>query len=60
MLRDADGTVRVSHETHRTGLFGREVWLRLLAAAGFRPRAAIEETTEDRPPRELFIGHRAP
>jgi trans-aconitate methyltransferase len=58
LLRDADGTVRVSHETHRTGLFGRDVWLRLLAGAGFRPRSVIEATTEDRPPRELFIGHR--
>ena len=57
VLRDADGSVRVVHETHRTGLFGRDVWLGLLAEAGFEPRAALEETTEDRPPRAV---HRPP
>jgi len=58
LLRDADGSVRVVHETHRTGLFGRDVWLRLLAGAGFEPEAVTEETSEDRAPRELFVGHR--
>jgi hypothetical protein len=58
LLRDADGSVRVVHETHRTGLFGREVWLRLLAGAGFEPSAVTEETTEERTPRELFVGRR--
>ena len=58
LLRDADGAVRVVHETHRTGLFGRETWLRLLAEAGFEPSAVTEQTTEDRTPRELFVGHR--
>jgi len=58
LLRDADGSVRVVHETHRVGLFGREVWLRLLADAGFEPAAVLEETTEDRTPREFFLGHR--
>jgi trans-aconitate methyltransferase len=58
LLRDADGTVRVVHETHRTGLFGRDAWLRLLAEAGFDPTTVTEETTEARTPRELFVGHR--
>jgi SAM-dependent methyltransferase len=58
LLRDADGSVRVVHETHRTGLFGRDVWLQLLADAGFDPEAITEQTTEDRTPRELFIGRR--
>jgi trans-aconitate methyltransferase len=58
LLRDADGSVRVVHETHRTGLFGRETWLRLLAEAGFEPSAVTEQTTEDRAPRELFVGRR--
>jgi SAM-dependent methyltransferase len=58
LLREADGTVRVVHETHRTGLFGREVWLGLLADAGFEPDAVVERTTEDRTPRELFVGRR--
>ena len=35
LLREADGSVRVVHETHRTGLFSREIWLRLIAEAGF-------------------------
>jgi SAM-dependent methyltransferase len=60
LLRDADGAVRTVHETHRTGLFGRDVWLRLLADAGFQPDAVTEETTEDRTPRELFVGRRPP
>ena len=58
VLRDPDGSVRVVHETHRTGLFGRETWLRLLAEAGFEPDAVIEETTEDRAPRVMFVGRR--
>ncbi|MDI1462683.1 methyltransferase domain-containing protein [Catellatospora sp. KI3] len=58
LLREPDGTVRSVHETHRTGLFGRGVWLRLLAEAGFDVRVVEEQTTEDRPPREFFTGHR--
>ena len=58
LLREADGTVRVVHETHRTGLFGRDRWLELLTDAGFEPQAVLERTTEDRPPRELFLAHR--
>jgi trans-aconitate methyltransferase len=58
LLRDTDGTVRVVHETHRTGLFSRDVWLHLLAEAGFEPEAVTEQTTEDRTPRELFVGRR--
>ena len=58
LLRDADGTVRLVHETHRNGLFDRSVWLRLLAEVGFEASALDEETTEDRHPRVLFVGHR--
>ncbi|MDP9405810.1 MAG: hypothetical protein M3O86_04295 [Actinomycetota bacterium] len=46
------------HETHRTGLFARDVWLRLLADVGFTPTAVTEETTEARTPREVFVGGR--
>lgn len=60
VLRDADGSARVVHETHRTGLFGRDTWLRVLADAGFEPEVVAEETTEDRTPRELFVGRRPP
>jgi SAM-dependent methyltransferase len=58
MLRDADGSIRVVHDTHRTGLFGRSVWLRRLADAGFEASAVPEDTTEDRTPRERFVGRR--
>jgi hypothetical protein len=58
LFREADGTMRVVHETHRTGLFGRDVWLQLLADVGFEPEAVPEETTEDRTPRDLFVGRR--
>lgn len=60
LLRDADGTVRMEHEIHRHGLFGTGEWLQLLADAGFDARAVPEETSEDRPPRTLFVGHRPP
>jgi SAM-dependent methyltransferase len=58
LLRDADGSVRSVHESHRLGLFDRGTWLRLLEAAGFEPRAVSEETSDDRMPRELFVGRR--
>lgn len=58
LLRDVDGSVRVVHETHRVGLFGREDWLRLLFDAGFDARPVTETTSEDRSPREFFVGHR--
>jgi SAM-dependent methyltransferase len=58
LLREADGTVHSAHETHRTGLFGRAVWLRLLADVGFAPSAVTEETSDERTPREVFLGHR--
>ncbi len=58
LLRETDGSVLVVRETHRMGLFSRYVWLALLADAGFRPEAVTEVTTEDRKPRELFLGHR--
>jgi len=56
LFRDADGAVRSVHETHRTGLYGREVWLRLLTEAGFAAETVLEKTTEDRRPREVFVG----
>lgn len=59
VLRDPDGSTRLLRETHRTGLFKREVWLRLLAEAGFEPQIVLEETTEDRRPRELLVGRRS-
>lgn len=58
LLRDADGTVRVVHETHRFGLFDRPSWLRLLTEAGFKAKAVTEMTSEDRRARELYVGLR--
>jgi SAM-dependent methyltransferase len=57
LLRDRNG-VRVVHETHRLGVFDRATWLRLLAAAGFDARHEVEVTTEDRAPRDVFLGVR--
>jgi SAM-dependent methyltransferase len=58
LLRGADGTVRAVHDTHVTGLFPRATWLALLREAGFDARVEIEETTEDRTPREVFVARR--
>ena len=58
VLRDTGGPARVVHETHRLGLFGSDDWLDVLAAAGFDPEVIDEETTEDREPRQIFVGHR--
>jgi len=58
LLRDADGTVQVVHEAHRTGLFARAVWLRLLGGAGFEVTTVTEQTDKDRTPRLLFVGRR--
>jgi len=60
LLREPGGEVRVVHEAHRLGLFGRGTWLRLLGEAGFRAAAVTEETTEDRGPREFFTARRPP
>ena len=58
LLRDADGSVRAAHETHRLGLFGRADWIRLLTQAGFDATSVTEATSQDRPPRQLFVGRR--
>ena len=58
LLRNVDGVVRMVHETHRTGLFSKADWLRLLAEVGFEGQSVTEETTEARVPRETFIGRR--
>ncbi|MGI8686566.1 MAG: class I SAM-dependent methyltransferase [Acidimicrobiales bacterium] len=60
LLRDphAIPAVRTVHETHRLGLFGRDHWLRVLGECGFDARTVPEVTSEDRPGRDLFVGHR--
>ncbi len=37
LLRDKDGDMRVEHDRHVEGLFGRNEWLQLLTEAGFQP-----------------------
>jgi SAM-dependent methyltransferase len=59
LLRTGDGTVTVAHDTHEFGLFPRVLWLKILADAGFRARSVAEVTSEDRLPREVFVGRRA-
>ena len=58
LLRSPDGTVQVAHDTHELGLFAREVWLRIMSDAGFEARSVAEMTTEERVPREFFVGLR--
>ena len=56
---DADGTVTTAHETHRLGLFPRDLWLRLLTEAGFTASAHNELPTGDDHPRTWFVGRRS-
>lgn len=58
VLRDPDNAVQVVHEQHRFGLFGRQTWVDVLAAAGFQAQVTLERTDDERTPRELFLAHR--
>jgi hypothetical protein len=59
LLRTADGAVRVEHDRHIEGLFGRGDWLRLLSAAGFEARRVPFEHSELEPGTyELFVAVR--
>jgi len=46
----ADGPVQVEHETHRCGLFSRNIWREGLAAAGFSVSSVVDEYE-----REIFL-----
>jgi SAM-dependent methyltransferase len=60
LLREQDGSVRTEHERHVLGLFGRQDWLRLLAAVGFEARAVPFEHSEIDPgTHEVFVGAKA-
>jgi hypothetical protein len=51
--------MRCEYDRHVTGLFSREVWLKLTAEAGFTPKAVPFEHSEIEPGScELFIGLR--
>ena len=49
LLRSADSSMQVIRESHRTGLFARDVWLRVLAEEGFDPGDRVGGD-ERRPP----------
>lgn len=60
LLRDADGSVQVFHDRHVMGLFSRSVWLDLIAAAGFEPRAIpFEHSSYGVTGHEVFLGLRS-
>lgn len=59
LLREPGAPVRAVHETHVTGLFPREAWLEALERAGFEAAGVRERTSDDRPPREYFVGRLA-
>jgi SAM-dependent methyltransferase len=59
ILRDADGSANVVHEKHRTGLFSRGDWIRILSDTGFEATALPEHTSEDRTPRDVFVCHKS-
>jgi SAM-dependent methyltransferase len=57
LLREEDGAVRVEHDRHLCGLFGREDWLRLLAKVGFEPRVLpFEHSDIEWQTHEVFVG----
>jgi SAM-dependent methyltransferase len=58
VLRDASGAVKVADDRHRTGLFPREQWLRILSGVGFEAIVVTEYTAEDRPPRDVFVARK--
>ena len=49
-LRERDGTVRVIHDQHVTGLFSIQTWVELLTVAGFDPVDAVEPAEPDAAP----------
>lgn len=55
LLREADGTLRTVHESHRTGLFSEARWLALLSEVGLAPKRIVETTSEEREPRTVFV-----
>jgi SAM-dependent methyltransferase len=56
LLRSPDGGIRVEHDRHVEGLFGRADWLRLLSEAGFVARVVPFEHSELEPgSHEVFV-----
>ena len=55
LLRERDGSIRVEHDRHVEGLFGRADWLRLLGKAGFQPEVLAFEHSELEPGRYVVF-----
>lgn len=59
MMREREGTLRVEHDRHVEGLFARQDWLRLLAAAGFRARPVpLDHSELEKGAHEVFVAQR--
>ncbi len=58
IIREADGTVRVEHDQHITGLFPRSTWLQLLSETGFDAEALPFDHSTLEPGQEIFIAKR--
>ena len=59
LLRHEGGDVELLHDRHLMGLFARSVWLELIAAAGFEPRAVpFEHGASSQTGHLVFLGLR--
>lgn len=59
LLRDGSGQVRVEHDRHTLGVFGRDDWLRLLREVGFDATGVLFDHSEvEAGSLEVFIGRR--
>lgn len=58
MLRGADESVRVEHDRHIEGLFGRDQWLEVLSEAGFEPEVVPLDLPGLEHPYEVLVGRR--
>ena len=56
LARDESGAVRAVHERHEHGLFPEQVWLDLIAEAGFRAQVKTVEHSELPSGYQLFVG----
>lgn len=59
LMREESGIVEVLHDRHVMGLFPRDTWLELIAAAGFEPLAVpFEHRSSCDAGHEVFLGLR--
>ncbi len=58
VLKSPSGSVTAVHETHKTGLFDRATWMRLLEEVGFDAHRVVEITDDEYTPRDVFVATR--